>query len=75
MLANIEDFLIEEDCAEEDELLGRNDAPEEQRKVVYDRDERLLRALDRIILYLRLVHSVDFYNNGEYPHEDEMPNR
>lgn len=31
--------------------------------------------LDRIILYLRLVHSVDFYNHGEYPHEDDMPNR
>ncbi len=31
--------------------------------------------LDRLILYLRLVHSVDFYNNGEYPHEDDLPNR
>lgn len=29
----------------------------------------------RIILYLRIVHSVDYYNHCEYPNEDEMPNR
>ena len=32
-------------------------------------------VLDRLILYLRLVHSFDFYNGTEYPNEDEMPNR
>ena len=32
-------------------------------------------VLDRLILYLRLVHSFDFYNGSEYPNEDEMPNR
>jgi hypothetical protein len=32
-------------------------------------------VLDRMILYLRIVHSVDFYNHSEYPNEDEMPNR
>ena len=31
--------------------------------------------LDRLILYLRIVHSLDFYNQAEYPLEDEMPNR
>ena len=31
--------------------------------------------LDKMILYLRIVHSVDFYNHSEYPNEDEMPNR
>lgn len=31
--------------------------------------------LDKIILYLRIVHSVDYYNHCEYPNEDEMPNR
>jgi len=31
--------------------------------------------LDRLILYLRIVHSLDFYNQTEYPLEDEMPNR
>lgn len=32
LLANIEDMLIEEASAEEDELLGRNDEPESQRQ-------------------------------------------
>lgn len=26
-------------------------------------------------MYLRVVHSVDYYNHCEYPNEDEMPNR
>ena len=34
-----------------------------------------MQVLDRLILYLRIVHSVDYYNHSEYPHEDEMPNR
>lgn len=34
-----------------------------------------LQVLDRLILYLRIVHSVDYYNHCEYPNEDEMPNR
>jgi hypothetical protein len=34
-----------------------------------------LQTLDAILIYLRLVHSVDFYNHTDYPHEDEMPNR
>lgn len=32
-------------------------------------------VLDRLLLYLRLVHSIDYYNACEYPSEDEMPNR
>lgn len=28
-----------------------------------------------MVLYLRVVHSVDYYNHCEYPNEDEMPNR
>lgn len=32
-------------------------------------------VLDRLILYLRVVHSIDYYNTCEYPSEDEMPNR
>ncbi|VDO58581.1 unnamed protein product [Onchocerca flexuosa] len=35
----------------------------------------LIARLDRIIIYLRIVHSIDFYNHGEYPNEDVMPNR
>jgi len=32
-------------------------------------------VLDRLVMYLRIVHSVDYYNHCEYPNEDEMPNR
>jgi len=31
--------------------------------------------LDIVILYLRIVHSVDYYNGNEYKYEDEMPMR
>lgn len=32
-------------------------------------------VLDQLLLYLRVVHSLDYYNTCEYPNEDEMPNR
>lgn len=34
-----------------------------------------VQVLDRMILYLRIVHSVDYYSANEYPNEDEMPHR
>ncbi|VDD92280.1 unnamed protein product [Enterobius vermicularis] len=77
LLKNITDFLIEEASAEEEELLGLSSAgdSDEDQKIRFQRDDTLLKKLDRIILYLRIVHSVDFYNHGEYPNEDVMPNR
>merc|ERR1712045_640546 len=79
ILNNITDYLIEEASAEEEELLGKNndledgEEGEEGNKVV--RDEELVKVLDKLLFYLRIVHSVDFYNHSEYPNEDEMPNR
>merc|ERR1719228_165050 len=79
ILNNITDYLIEEASAEEEELLGKNndledgEEGEDGNKVV--RDEELCKVLDKLLLYLRIVHSVDFYNHSEYPNEDEMPNR
>ena len=35
----------------------------------------LLAALDRLVLYLRLVHSVDLYTGAHYYTEEEMPSR
>ena len=32
-------------------------------------------VLDRLVLFLRIVYSFDFYNQNEYAMEDEMPNR
>uniref|UniRef100_A0A3Q3ANK2 Serrate RNA effector molecule homolog (Arabidopsis) n=1 Tax=Kryptolebias marmoratus TaxID=37003 RepID=A0A3Q3ANK2_KRYMA len=83
VLKNIADYLIEEVSAEEEELLGSGSGldPEESIKegnpteMTVERDDKLAKVLDRLILYLRIVHSVDYYNTCEYPSEDEMPNR
>jgi len=78
LLSNITDYLIEEASAEEEELLGKQEGEDEDKKnegVVLQRDEELIEVLDKMIFYLRIVHSVDFYNHSEYPNEDEMPNR
>ncbi|MFH4979600.1 hypothetical protein AB6A40_006309 [Gnathostoma spinigerum] len=77
VLENLTDFLIEEANAEEEELLGISSGTtnDEDQKVPFTRDEALVAKLDKIIVYLRIVHSIDFYNHGEYPNEDVMPNR
>uniref|UniRef100_A0A3P8WKP2 Serrate RNA effector molecule homolog (Arabidopsis) n=1 Tax=Cynoglossus semilaevis TaxID=244447 RepID=A0A3P8WKP2_CYNSE len=83
VLKNITDYLIEEVSAEEEELLGSGSGmePEENAKegnhveMTVEKDEKLAKVLDRLILYLRIVHSIDYYNTCEYPSEDEMPNR
>merc|ERR1719382_1965135 len=66
LLANITDYLIEEASAEEEELLGRRDGEEEEagEEGGVQRDEELIAVLDKMILYLRIVHSVDFYNHS-----------
>uniref|UniRef100_A0A8C5QR21 Serrate, RNA effector molecule n=1 Tax=Leptobrachium leishanense TaxID=445787 RepID=A0A8C5QR21_9ANUR len=83
ILKNITDYLIDEVNAEEEELLwgtGRtpeSEAPKEGNPtdIVVERDEKLVKVLDKLLLYLRIVHSVDYYNTCEYPNEDEMPTR
>ncbi|XP_016966575.1 serrate RNA effector molecule homolog isoform X2 [Drosophila biarmipes] len=75
VLQNITDYLIEEASAEEEELLGLTGESKDSDGEPIDRDEQLIAVLDRLILYLRIVHSVDYYNHCEYPYEDEMPNR
>ena len=34
-----------------------------------------MQVLDRLLLYVRVVHSIDYYNGTEYAQEDFMPNR
>nr|CAG4643132.1 EOG090X04A7 [Ilyocryptus agilis] len=78
VLHNITDYLIEEASAEEEELLGASateEGEETEAAAGLVRDEELIRVLDRLLFYLRIVHSVDYYNHCEYPNEDEMPNR
>ncbi|XP_042564506.1 serrate RNA effector molecule homolog isoform X2 [Clupea harengus] len=83
ILKNITDYLIEEVSAEEEELLGSMGGVDSEEgakegnpsEVTVERDEKLVKVLDRLLLYLRVVHSIDYYNSCEYPSEDEMPNR
>jgi hypothetical protein len=82
VVQNITEYLIEEASAEEDELLGMHSSREgtgqeqgEQQTTTLTVDEQLAGVLDGMLLYLRIVHSVDFYNLTEYSSEDEMPNR
>ena len=77
VLHNITDYLIEEASAEEEELLGLEPSSDTVQDVTstVERDDTLISVLDRIILYLRIVHSIDYYNHCDYPNEDEMPNR
>lgn len=63
VLKNITDYLIEEADAEEEELLGLSGENKEDAEGEFlDRDLELISVLDRIIFYLRIVHSVDFYS-------------
>lgn len=74
LLENITDYLVDEANAEESELLGDEEV-QNRNGSDFEIDQYYLRALDRLILYLRVVHSIDFYNSIEYQQEDSMPNR
>ena len=82
LLANVHDYLIEEVSAEEEELLQKTanvensdsgDNEEKERNIEVHDD--VLKVLDKLILYLRIVHSIDLYSHAQYQNEDEMPNR
>ncbi|KAF4072778.1 hypothetical protein AMELA_G00251390 [Ameiurus melas] len=83
ILKNITDYLIEEVSAEEEELLGNAGGVDSEdgnkegnpTEITVERDEKLVKVLDRLLFYLRIVHSIDYYNMCEYTSEDEMPNR
>lgn len=77
VLHNITDYLVEEGSFEEDELLGMtgDDRKDSNTEISVERDDKMLKVLDRMILYLRIVHSIDYYSANEYPNEDEMPHR
>jgi len=74
LLDNIEDYLVEVVSAEEDELLGVKDENHTD-EVRLDVNQDLLSYLDKLLVYLRLVHSIDFYNMMAYPNEDQMPHK
>ncbi|CAG2197503.1 Serrate RNA effector molecule homolog A,Serrate RNA effector molecule homolog B,Serrate RNA effector molecule homolog [Mytilus edulis] len=79
ILKNVTDFLIDEGDFEEEELLGQSknegEGDTKTDEIKMERDEAMCKALDSMVLYLRIVHSIDFYSCNEYPNEDEMPHR
>jgi len=75
-MKDISEYLVDEKNAEEEELLGDGVEKDAESQVVeITPDEDLIAIVDRLLYYLRVVHSVDYYNASEYPCEDEMPNR
>lgn len=68
VLKNITDYLIEEADAEEEELLGlsSDNNKEDSEGELLERDTELISVLDKMILYLRIVHSVDFYSESKF---------
>ncbi|KAL3312746.1 hypothetical protein Ciccas_008653, partial [Cichlidogyrus casuarinus] len=81
LLMNIIENFIEE-VTTEDDIVGLNLSPEKgptDLKPTPDVDanlaktDLLLKILDKLILYLRLVHSVDFYGPAMYAEEELMP--
>ena len=81
---------VEDDLTKDEKLSIKNENEEtkkspEKPKIVsttganrivkLEKDEKASSLLDRLILYLRLVHSIDYYNATEYQQEDFMPSR
>lgn len=72
LLDSIKDFIIEE-TDEESKLLGIEQTQEA--KFEFTQNPEIMKALDKIILYLRCVHSFDYYAATEYVGEDDMPQK
>lgn len=72
------DVDADEISPEEEELLHRSGGQtngNSEEKAQFQRDETILKALDMLVVYLRIVHSIDFYGHLDYPNEDNMPSR
>ncbi len=65
----------EDGKAVEENLKASNGSSNNIKNIKLEKDERASVYLDNMILYLRIVHSIDFYNATEYQQEDWMPNR
>nr|CAD2164135.1 unnamed protein product [Meloidogyne enterolobii] len=76
LLNGISDYLVDVTSAEED-ALAENVAQVHGTELMeeMEKDNKMIKVLDRLLLYLRIVHSIDFYATIEYSNEDEMPHR
>lgn len=72
LLETLKEHLIEE-TNEDEQVLGVN----EQVTPTFEmtQDPVLMKALDNIILYLRVIYSFDYYAATKYTGEDDMPER
>ncbi|KAK4468855.1 hypothetical protein MN116_008019 [Schistosoma mekongi] len=84
LLKNLTDYLVDEGGSEEEALIAEtqpdgegcdNNVVGRVHTVALESDAELARTLDVLILYLRIVHSVDYYAAAVYPMEDLMPHR
>ncbi|VDK40210.1 unnamed protein product [Taenia asiatica] len=85
LMRNLTDFLIDETASEEEAMLNRGaskgvdvidgEGDKTASVIPIDTDSSLLRALDRLIIYLRIVYSIDYYAATLYQLEDLMPHR
>jgi hypothetical protein len=81
-LINLSEYLVDETIVDEkNESLNNTEHSNEESSntatstVNFRKDLKLAQILDKLILYLRIVHSIDYYNATEYQQEDWMPNR
>ncbi|KAL7069730.1 hypothetical protein ACQ4LE_011169 [Meloidogyne hapla] len=76
LLNGISDYLVDETSAEED-ALAENVAQVHGTELMeeIEKDNKMIKVLDSLLIYLRIVHSIDFYAAIEYSNEDEMPHR
>ncbi|VDN99099.1 unnamed protein product [Rodentolepis nana] len=75
LLESITDHLVDETNAEEELLLTSrtSTAKIDDTSSSKEANSELVRALDALIIYLRLVYSIDFYSPALYPRESDMP--
>nr|CAH8863862.1 unnamed protein product [Trichobilharzia regenti] len=84
LLKNLTDYLVDEGGSEEEALIAEthgdgdgcdNNVVGRVHTVALESDPNLAHVLDLLILYLRVVHSMDYYAAAVYPMEDLMPHR
>lgn len=63
-------------CSGDDgEVDGGSKTVDKSAELPIEKDDKMIQVLDRMVWYLRIVYSIDFYNGIEYPNEHEMPHR
>ncbi|KAM3186376.1 hypothetical protein ACTXT7_004441 [Hymenolepis weldensis] len=75
LLESITDHLVDESNAEEELFLTSRTSTAEMDDTSASKEanSELVRALDALIIYLRLVYSIDFYAPALYSRESDMP--